>query len=504
VPLYSRQIDADGISYISIAAKYLAGDFVGAVNGYWGPLLAWLLTPFMAAGVNPLLAAKILGAGAGLLALYGVYRLSLLYEMDGGVRAAVLYALIPVLSSFYLVVISPDLLVAALLLLYYTLLAEDDYSAGKKPYLCGALAAAAYFSKSYAMPFFLAHFTLAHAYRFWTGQEAQYRKRICQAFLKGVLVFAILCAPWVGFLSGKYGKLTLNTTGAYNLAVVGPGYIGHPVNFQGFFPPPNETALSVWEDPTYIPVKSWSPLASSELFRHQLSLLLKNSFAVFDAYQSVTFFSFAIMLLFLLLSCRGLASGSGGQKWLFPLASLILYSVGYMPIVVRARYFYFCYLLLYVMGAAALGQLFKSGFFTPSGRKITIGAFLLSLWISPLANLIGNFGQGREIVPLARRLEVSLPLGGERIASNTFWMETLYLSYYTGARYYGEARKGASPGEVRGELEKYGVRYYLVWNDRALTLPCWNELPPTGIANLRVFERGACPPGRREKARGNI
>ena len=493
VPLYSRQIDADGISYISIAAKYLAGDYLGAVNGYWGPMLSWLLAPLMASGLNPLLAVKILGAGAGLLALYGVYRLSLIYEMHGKLRTTLLYAMLPVLYSFFLVVISPDLLVAALLLLYYSLLSEDDYLAGKKPYFCGALAAAAYFSKSYAMPFFLAHFTLVHAYRFFSVEDRSSRKRLVSAFLKGVLVFAFLCAPWVGFLSGKYGRLTVNTTGTYNHAVMGPGYPWHPINFKGFYAPPNVTALSVWEDPSYIPVESWNPLGSWQLFRHQLSLLLRNSFAVSDACQSVTYFSFAVILLFLLFCCGGASAPPlPKEKWFLPLATLVLYAAGYMPIVVRARYLYFCYLLLYVMGAAALWQVVKGGFLTPRGRRIAVAAFLLSLWVAPLANLIGNFGQGRDILPLARRLAASVPVRGENIASNTYWMETLYLSYYTGARYYGQARRGATPVELRGELEQQGIKYFLVWDDSTLSLPCWKELPPFGIANLRVLECASC------------
>lgn len=496
VPLYSRQIDADGISYISIAAKYLSGDFINAVNGYWGPLLSWLLLPFMAIGINPLVAAKIAGALAGLLALYGAYRLSLRYEMPEGVRYLVLGTLIPVLYSFFLVVISPDLLVAALLLLCFTLTLEPDFNASpRKQLACGALAAAAYYSKSYAMPFFLAYLVLAQLLRFMRAQ-GDGRTAVRRAFLRSAIVFGLLCAPWAGFLSAKYGSFTVNTTGAYNHAVVGPGYIGHPVNSEGFFAPPNLTAVSVWEDPSVIPVRKWSPLSSAKLFGRQLSLLLKNAFAVFDAYQSVTFFSFAILLCMILFLC-----GGWGEKWLLPLAALAIYSAGYMPIVVRARYLYFCYLVLYVMGAAVLGALFSNEFFTPLRRKLLVAAFAVSMLVSPLANLIGNFGQGAEMPALAGRLARAADFRGANIASNTMWMENLYLSYYLGARYFGEERKGASAQETEKVLRGMGIRYFLLWDDGARPMPGWREIPVPGILNLRLLEAGTAPAPDRGRQR---
>ena len=36
-------IDADGVSYLDVADKYLAGDWHSALNGYWSPLYSWLL-----------------------------------------------------------------------------------------------------------------------------------------------------------------------------------------------------------------------------------------------------------------------------------------------------------------------------------------------------------------------------------------------------------------------------------------------------------------------------
>jgi hypothetical protein len=55
LPGFRHEINPDGISYISIARRYLAGDLRGAVNGYWGPLFSWALVPFLAASFAALM-----------------------------------------------------------------------------------------------------------------------------------------------------------------------------------------------------------------------------------------------------------------------------------------------------------------------------------------------------------------------------------------------------------------------------------------------------------------
>ena len=47
LPFFRYQINPDGISYISIAQKYLIGDIDNAINGHFSPLFSWLLVPFL-------------------------------------------------------------------------------------------------------------------------------------------------------------------------------------------------------------------------------------------------------------------------------------------------------------------------------------------------------------------------------------------------------------------------------------------------------------------------
>ena len=50
---YQYQINPDGVGYIHIAEEYMGGNFYGSVNAYWGPLLSWLLMPFLYFNQSP-------------------------------------------------------------------------------------------------------------------------------------------------------------------------------------------------------------------------------------------------------------------------------------------------------------------------------------------------------------------------------------------------------------------------------------------------------------------
>lgn len=64
LPAYREQLAPDGVNYLSIAQHYAVGRFDVAVNPYWSPLLSWALVSLLWAGVEPLLAAKLVAVAA--------------------------------------------------------------------------------------------------------------------------------------------------------------------------------------------------------------------------------------------------------------------------------------------------------------------------------------------------------------------------------------------------------------------------------------------------------
>jgi len=484
MPFYRWQIDADGISYISIAARYAAGDFSGAVNGYWGPLLSWLIVPFIKLGANPLIACKIIGLLTGIASLFLVRKLLTLLEVPAAYARTAVYVFMPVALSYFMVVISPDLLVAVLLGFYCCLSVKDDFLSGVRgPALSGALAALGYLAKSFAMPFFLAHFT---ALALWRGFGK--KEHVLRGYIAGMVAFAVIAVPWSGVLSAKYGRLTLNTTGAYNMAVVGPTYIGHPINFEGFFEPRDSAALSVWEEPSLIPVRVWSPLASAELFRHQVHLLVKNSFELLTAYESISAFTPALLAFMLLLFIGYLRGEDKRGIFAVLLFSVALYSAGYLPIVIRARYFYLCYIILFAVGwkLITLGDAWwRDGWKT----KTACALFALSFLITPANNLIGNLNSGRAILDAARHIGAQYQLAGKRVASNTRWMDTLYLAYYLRFSYLGEMRKGITQPELNAELDRFHADYFIAWYENPLVPAGWTEITDGRFGFLTIYAR---------------
>ena len=53
------RLNTDAIAYMRVAEYWSTGNLDFAVNGYWGPLLSWLMVPFLWLGVETLFAAKL-------------------------------------------------------------------------------------------------------------------------------------------------------------------------------------------------------------------------------------------------------------------------------------------------------------------------------------------------------------------------------------------------------------------------------------------------------------
>ena len=76
---YQYQINNDGIGYINTAHSYMSGNVYGSISDYWGPLLSWLLIPFLLFGHTPLAAlqsTKLLSIIIGFFTIIGIRQLS--------------------------------------------------------------------------------------------------------------------------------------------------------------------------------------------------------------------------------------------------------------------------------------------------------------------------------------------------------------------------------------------------------------------------------------------
>jgi hypothetical protein len=501
LPWFLHRVAPDAVSYLTIARKYRALEFSDAINGYWSPLLSWLVAPFLCLGAPMDVTGKCLEVAIGAGALSAVWWLGKRLELPEGVRVWTTLALVPAVAMYALTDTTPDVLVAVLLAVYIGVVIGPDYP--RSPWqgaACGLLGALAYLAKAYALPFFLAHFLAVSGYLFVrrrsTGMEL---RRLAAAMAAGLLVFALVAGGWAGLLSRKYSRLTIGTTGSYQLSLHGQG---HPTDVGGLYPPANRMAISAWEDPSNLripplqrAVKSSvkpkptaeptntpvakpaekrpgapaaKPAAKSWLtswpFIHLLNRMYHNGIRYMG-----TLFRFSPLSLFILLglliSCWTVPRGPARDRCVILIGTMLLYPAGYLLIFINERFFW---LIAFLLSLSA-GLLTTT---VPVLRRkpwstcwAVVVALSLSLW--PAWLLVRLRHHVLEETPaVAAQLRPMMP-PGTRIASDLEWGITNSIAFHLDAPYYGLLRPGASAEDQERQLREHHIRYLLVWGDPA-------------------------------------
>ncbi|UCF42933.1 MAG: glycosyltransferase family 39 protein [Planctomycetota bacterium] len=488
---YRYQINPDGISYISVARKYLAGDFSGAINGYWGPIYSWLLMPFLYFGIEALLASKVLALAIGVATLIGLWRLSYRLEMTEAIRTVILLAAVPAVLTFGFFYITPDALLTCIILFYLSVVFGAEYEGGiRKGIVCGALGGAAYLSKSFAFPFFISHFVLMNAVRFLRSETGEARKKIVHNFLAGAAAFAIISGLWIGLISNKYGKLTFGTSGKTTYrAAASPGAQGSAVLWIGLLEPPDETAMSAWEDPSYVKVPPPEATDAWSRFGHQMEVVGRHVRKIGEFCMEFSPLALVIGVAYVLLWLRRFNINAIEPEVLYPTLTIALMTGAYSLVWVRDRYLYVIFMLMMLMGGYVLGRLFASNFFTKTRRWALLVVFFLSFMLPASQSLNAKAGVGRGMYGLGQVLK-NVVEPGSNIASNDNWGASLFLSYHLGCRYYGAQEKDISRAKLERQLEEYEIDYYLAWGggpfDQAL-LVGYQEITGGRIPGLRMY-----------------
>ena len=190
IPFFRYEMSPDGISYFSVAQKYAHFDFYHAVNAYWGPLISWLLVPFLWLQIPVLVAARILQVALGALIM-------LLAEsfIRKHTERKLLYvsAMIGVTSLTLwvsLIYFSTDILFLLLSLLFLHLTDKSRIYRSTSWLYIGLTGAALYLCKAYGLPFFAAAFILILIKEFLS--EKKMRKQLIRTGVRALIVFAAL------------------------------------------------------------------------------------------------------------------------------------------------------------------------------------------------------------------------------------------------------------------------------------------------------------------------
>ncbi len=487
---YQYQINPDGVAYISIAQKYLRGEFAQAINGYWSPLLSWMLVPGIALGVPPLLAAKIAGLFIGLFILIITWYFSFQFSMLPLVRVTIL-SLLPLLILYFISsVITPDLLLTVLLLLYFLIFFGRNYSQQAwKGALCGFLGALAYLTKAYALPFFMIHFTVLHLLRF--RQEPESQRGLLRNFVLGMFVFGLLSGTWTLLLSDKYGYFTTGTAGKHNFFSIGPAYDAPDKIIFDLAAPPNDTAININEDPALIQLSSWNPLSSRPHFFYFLHNIFTNLREFF--FSLVIFSVFVPFVLVLgaigLFSRRGWFSASRLEQ--YTVLTILLYPLGYLLIIVEFRYFWPLGILSLLISGSLFSRILgkPNHFLSRRQKALVMAAFVFSWILLPLVYLWNNRNINRDDYLWAQEMK-KFNIHGN-LASNYYWHQMLPIAYYLPAHYYGQVPENLGTSDLSTILLDFDIDYYFFWDQESAPVEfgAYEKIQQGNIRNLDIYRR---------------
>lgn len=484
----------DEISYFSIAEKYLNRDFFNAINGGWGPLFSWLLLPFFYFIPSQLVAAKLLLFIAGGFTLSAASCLADQFNLSRPIKKLFLLCLVPIVLFFSLYLATPDLILLCLLLAYLSVIFNRPwYERSWLPaFLAGLLAGLAYLTKAYTFPFFLLHFTLFNLLYHNSNKTKADKQKVAKRLLAGLAIFFIISGAWIGLLYFKYKKIYISAAADYNYALVGPQSTGHPFFNQGLMPPPNSTAISIWEDFSYIKIKPWHPFASRSDFIYELKKIFKNLYLSINILFSFSPLSLAIVFLYLLyLKTKKAGRGLLKNKSAWLLATMFLYLSGYLFFRLEERYLWLINLLLLLMAAELLSFYLETNAIAKNFRGLLKIIFVISFITAPLINLYFSYQanlMSQEIYLLGQNLKKNYGLAGN-LASNSYPVKTLYIAYYSGSRYFGQSTKSQNEENFINEIKNNNIDYYLAWDKVGVpkAISAWPEITAGDLKDLKIY-----------------
>lgn len=342
----------DSLQYINIAHHILDGRLTLAVNGYWSPLITWLLAPFILIFSDGIVAFKYLQMAIGIFVIRKWLLFLVFVDIEIKWKRFLGFVIIPFMVSYSLLNLTPDLLFVGILLSLIVELIRwlDKQSDGSK---IGKLGAGLFLTKSFGLPLFIFLFCFV----IWMKDE-----RIPKFTLKKILLpFGTISLVWIILLSVKYGKFTISESAKFNFTyevAPTPGKtVQLPVLGNGLLEPSNNHAISAWEEPaSQIQLTPLDPIGD---FSYYLSIVNRNL-------QSIYFHDFRnqigwVFIFFFIIYLIRKKADDTIPLWI-KISLLVICTLyfGYSLILVHERYIWICTLLFIPMIVFFIDKIFAS------------------------------------------------------------------------------------------------------------------------------------------------
>lgn len=490
---YQYNLFNDDISYINIARGYARGEWYESINGYWSPLISFLTTPFLLFNSEPFYAlyiSKLVSIIIGFFTIIGINRLIKVFEFNKTIKRALLISILPFVLFFSLFYNTPDLLVACVLIYYLSFIFSSNYfNNSYYGILCGLIGALAYFSKSFAFYFFIAHFLLFNLIYYFKELNKKRKRNILRNLVLGFIVFFCISGLWVGAISEKYDKFTISTSGQYNYAFIGPQSLGHPSFSSGLFKPPTKVATSSWDDPSYFKINQWNPLNSWENFQYELVMIWKNILTSIFIIESFLPVAVIVVISSLWFIFKSKSKKTSKEKLSYLLITIGIYLGGYTLIFIEWRYLWLIFFLLIISGFYLIDNLSKNRDISIKFRNIFLILLISSILFIPVYGIITNASNDDSIYKVSNALKNDYGVHGN-IASDGNWGIMICTSYFMNAKYYGITKKTNNSADLQRELENNNIDYYFIWETSDdLQLTNYSEMNIGKNHNFRIYSK---------------
>jgi hypothetical protein len=453
-----QALNPDGIAYMQIASRYAQGRMDGAISGYWGPLISWLMAPLIFAGLAPLATARVVMGISAMVFLLGCQRIICRGELNCRVAWSGLWALAVVSVLWSVEVITPDLLAGGIVLFALGGMLEKEWPTHSGQAFCGGLLwGLAFLGKAVALP--LGVLTSLGMAVLWWNKKPEARRQIARSLCLNFAGIALVASPWIAALSWHYAKFTVSTSAIYNHAILSP-LSPKPIHIMDDgFRKPASGQITIWEDPS-LAKADWSPLASWENAVHQARIIGSH---VPVEMAMLTWISLVFPLVALAWLARGgklqmNADGETSRGWfLWPVAALsLIYLPNYLSLA-DERYFYVAAPLGFVAAAGMLAHdpLFRRPWIQRHAGlwlalALVVPAFVRwTLYVAPTRTA------GQCAHTLARKI-IQADLRGPVAGSGRLpgGRAGLYTAYLTGQQWFGDK---ASPNAADFEASGAGL-----------------------------------------------
>ena len=505
-------LTSDGQSYLRMAGHYACGDLRSAIYDHWAPLAAWLTALPVQAGISPQHAFRLMIALWGAAAVVGAWRLATRLALSPLLRAAATLCA-ALLAARFTVEHRADLLVAAVLLFYLDAVLDERLAASwQRAFVAGMLGGIGFLAKFFALPFFLAHFTLTVVLRKLGAPAtdgAQWPH--ARTWAMGLFGCSLAVASWAMILSVRHGRFTLGAKAALAYRVLGPSAGGNSRDSRGLYPEhgghrpspagmppagarraaitglrlPPPQAYSVWQDPDINPTREalrgaaagrhhW-PAAPAATWRSQARHTLLHGGFVVQHLRGVARGGLALATLVLLALGALLATPAVAHRHRVVLGAVLVYCGGYSLVYAGdERYFWFVYVVLLVAAfewaralPAALARLMSGA--GPSQRRLVAAVVAAAVWCAfalpaahGLREVLGGPPPGRQHRVVAAQLEKWGIDGPMAAVGDHGWWDGLHVAYFLNAKYAGSPA-ATSPRDIAAEMRRASAVALLVF-----------------------------------------